>query len=129
MQDAILILDHDEALAGLIARTLRSQQIYCEPVPFGIPLARAMALAPRGLIIVAAQGVAVPLSGMDKALFSAGLLVLALGGAAAALCEHLGGEAERKPSALSRMNSSELRLVLRFFRYEVDEVTPAQPRS
>ena len=77
MQDAILILDHDEALAGLIARTLRSQQIYCEPVPFGIPFARAMALAPRGLIIAAAQGVAVPLDGMDGALLDAGLPVLA----------------------------------------------------
>ncbi len=96
MQDAILILDHDEALAGLIARTLRSQQVYCETVPFTVPLAGAMARAPRGIIIAAAQGEAVSLDGFDAALLDAELPVLALGGAAAALCEHLGGASALK---------------------------------
>ena len=97
MQDAILILDHDVALAGLIARTLRSQQIYCEPVPFDVPLARVMARAPRGLIIAAAQGQTVGLDRFDTALLTAGLPILALGGAAASLCAHLGGAAARLP--------------------------------
>ena len=97
MQDAILILDHDEALAGLIARTLRSQQIYCEPVPFDVPLARVMARAPRGLIIAAAQGQTVGLDRFDTALLTAGLPILALGGAAASLCAHLGGASARLP--------------------------------
>ena len=65
MQDAILILDHDAALAGLIARTLRSQQIFCEPVPFGVTLAKVQALAPRGLIIAARHDMDVSLADFD----------------------------------------------------------------
>ena len=79
MQDAILILDHDAALAGLIARTLRSQQIYCEPVPYNVSLAKAQSLAPRGLIIAARHDMDVSLADFDLGLLNAGLPILALG--------------------------------------------------
>lgn len=93
MQDAILILDHDTALAGLIARTLRSQQIYCELVPFGVTLAQAQKIQPRGLILAATHTGDASLDGFDLSLLSAGLPVLALGAMVSALCEHFGGTA------------------------------------
>jgi len=71
MQDSILILDHDTALAGLIARTLRSQQVYCELVPFGVTLAQARKLNPRGLIIAATHMGDLRMDGFDFSLLSA----------------------------------------------------------
>jgi len=91
MQEAILILDHDAGLASLIARTLRNQQIYCLPVPFGVSLANAREKNARGLIIAAGDDAVVDLSGFDQELLTAGLPMLALGGATRALCEHFGG--------------------------------------
>lgn len=94
MQDAILILDHDPELAGLIARTLRGQSIYCRLVPAHTSLAQAQALGARGLIFAAPPAGELPLPSLDPALLTAGLPVLALGSAAVALCIHLGGSAE-----------------------------------
>ena len=93
MQKAVLILDFDVALAGLIARTLRSQQLYCVPVPCGITLAQAQAYAPCGLILAARHGQAVSLSDLDFPLLESGLPVLALGGTVPTLCQHYGGSA------------------------------------
>ena len=61
MQDAILILDHDPELAGLIARTLRGQSIYCRLVPAHTSLAQAQALGARGLIFAAPPAGELPL--------------------------------------------------------------------
>jgi GMP synthase (glutamine-hydrolysing) len=91
MQDAILILDQDEALAGLITRTLRSQQIYCELAPFSIPLSRVRERGAKGLIVAARHDRDVSLDGFDLSLLGAGLPVLALGGMVPALCVHYGG--------------------------------------
>ncbi|HNW86014.1 MAG TPA: hypothetical protein PLP25_04415 [Candidatus Limiplasma sp.] len=91
MQNAVLILDQDTALAGLIARTLRSQQVYCELAPFGIRKDAALQNAPCGIIIAARADPAPDLSAFDTALLSAGLPVLALGGMVPALCAHFGG--------------------------------------
>lgn len=91
MQDAVLILDHDTALAGLIAHTLRRQQIYCELLPFGITREEALRHSPRGLMIAARNDQDVSLSGFDLSLLEAGLPVLALGAMVPALCEHFGG--------------------------------------
>lgn len=97
MRHTILILEHDRALAGLIARTLRSQQIYCEPVPFTITQAQVKKREARGLIFAAAPGAAIPLAGFDTGLLAMGVPVLALGGMAGALCRHDGGEATPCP--------------------------------
>ena len=98
MQDAILILDHDPELAGLIARTLRGQSIYCRLVPAHTGLAQALAMGARGLIFAATATAEPPQMAIDPALLAAGLPVLALGAAAIALCEHLGGAAVPLPS-------------------------------
>ena len=99
MRDAVLILGFDEALAGLITRTLRSQQIYCEPVPSAITLAQVTACAPRGLILAAGENTKMDSAAFDPAILSAGLPMLALGTTVAALCEHFGGTVERQDGA------------------------------
>ena len=91
MRNAMLILDQDTALAGLIARTLRSQQIYCELVPFYIRRDQALSGDPCGIIIAARSSAAIDLSGFDRTLLSAGLPVLALGAMVPALCAYFGG--------------------------------------
>ncbi|MCE5343125.1 MAG: hypothetical protein LLF96_05985 [Eubacteriales bacterium] len=91
MQDVILILDQDEALAGLIARTLRSQQIYCELAPFTLTLAQARQRGAKGLITAVRHDQAVHLDGFDFSLLDAEFPTLVLGGMVPALCEHFGG--------------------------------------
>jgi GMP synthase (glutamine-hydrolysing) len=98
MQDSIFILDLDEALAGLIARTLRSQQIYCEPVPFSLTRAQAEQRSARGFIVAARNDQDVSLENFDLSLLEAGLPILALGGMTAALCKHFGGEERSRES-------------------------------
>ncbi len=97
MRHTILILEHDRALAGLIARTLRSQQIYCEPAPFNLTAPQVRTLGARGLIVAAAPGAAISLAGFDTGLLGMGVPVLALGGMAGALCRLDGGEAALCP--------------------------------
>ncbi len=92
MLETILILDCDQALSGLIARTLRSQDFYCELRP---PETAAESLRSpnlKGVIIAAENGSKV--CGLDSSLLESGLPVLALGAAAVMLCEMLGGKAE-----------------------------------
>ncbi|MBN1777287.1 MAG: hypothetical protein JW811_04115 [Clostridiales bacterium] len=92
MLETIFILDCDQMLSGLIARTLRSQDFYCELVP---PMATAADLrgrSPKGVIIAAENGGTV--CGLDASLLHAEYPVLALGAAAVAICELLGGEAQ-----------------------------------
>jgi GMP synthase (glutamine-hydrolysing) len=91
MQDVIYILDLDEALAGLIARTLRGQQIYCEPVPYGVTAEKLRGRPVKGFVIAARPDQAVSLEGFDLSLLDSGLPILALGGMVPTLCEHFGG--------------------------------------
>lgn len=91
MQDTILILDQNSALSGLIARTLRGQQIYSDVVPMQTPVAEVLARAPKGIILAAEQnwreGTALP----DLEILSAGIPVLSLGHLTPAFCVHYGG--------------------------------------
>ena len=98
MQDVILILDLDEALSGLIARTLRGQQLYCEPVPASVSLAKVRERSVKGLIIAARPEQEVSLDCFDLSLIDSDLPILALGGAVPALCEHFGGGVLRRES-------------------------------
>jgi GMP synthase (glutamine-hydrolysing) len=93
MLETILILDCDQALSGLIARTLRSQDFYCELMPPETTAEDLRALTLKGVIIAAENGGTV--CGLDPSLLSSGLPILALGAAAVMLCELLGGKAEK----------------------------------
>ena len=98
MQDLILVLDHDRSLASLITRTLRSQQVYCELVPFDITLEQVQNRSVRGLILAVSSDVALQLDNFDFRLLDAGLPILALGAMVPALCKRLGGEALHQQS-------------------------------
>lgn len=91
MLETIIILDCDQVLSGLIARTLRSQDFYCELAP---PETKADDLKNKnvkGVIIAAENGGTV--CALDASLLQAGFPLLALGAAAVTICELLGGGA------------------------------------
>ena len=56
MLDTIFILDCGQTPSGLIARTLRGQDFYCELVPPGITAADLKGRGPKGVIIAAENG-------------------------------------------------------------------------
>ncbi len=90
MLETIIILDCDQTLSGLIARTLRSQDFYCELAPPDITAAAVQERNPRGIIIAAENGGMV--CALDPSIIHSQLPVLALGAAAATVCELLGGQ-------------------------------------
>ena len=92
MKDTTLVFCRDVQQAGLIARTLRYREVNCLPVPFDTPAAEALAHKPGGIIIIAGSCEPDALDGLDFSLLSSGVPVLALGGAAAHLCSHFGGD-------------------------------------
>ncbi len=91
MQDVILILSDDLSLAGLIARTLRLQQVFARPLPLATPAVQVLALCPKGIIVATPQGASPDPAFPDPDLFSSGIPILALGNQTAALCQHFGG--------------------------------------
>ena len=91
MQDTILVFSRSGVQAGLIARTLRWREVYGLPLPFETSAETALSHAPSGIIIAAEQFGEDALEGLDPALLEAGVPVLALDGAAGALCARLGG--------------------------------------
>jgi GMP synthase (glutamine-hydrolysing) len=91
MLETIVILDCDQLLSGLIARTLRSQDFYCELMPPETILDDLKGKNLKGVIIAAENGGTI--GALDASLLHAQSPVLALGAAAVAICELLGGEA------------------------------------
>ncbi len=100
MPDTILVLSRGRGLSALIARTLRYRQVYSLPVPFDTSVEALNRYTPLGVVIATDDYGENALEGLHMELLDAGLPVLALGGAAAALCRHLGGEAA--PASCSR---------------------------
>lgn len=94
MPETLLILDCDQALSGLIARTLRRQDFYCELAPAEIKAADIPMQSVKGIIVAAENGGEA--CALDPSLLQSGLPVLALGAAAVMLCELLGGAAETR---------------------------------
>ncbi len=92
MLETIIILDCDQLLSGLIARTLRSQDFYCELMPPETTLDDLKTANVKGVIIAAENGGTV--CALDASLLNAPFPVLALGAAAVTICELLGGEAQ-----------------------------------
>lgn len=91
MQNAMLVLSRDMSLAGLIARTLRLRRVYCTILSPRAPFAEIAALSPRGVILASGNEDTNALSEADPALFTSGLPLLALGGAAMSMCAYYGG--------------------------------------
>ena len=91
LKNLILVLCRNAQEGGLIARTLRYREVRCLPLPFDTPAQQALSHDPCGVIVTTDHFSADALDGLDFSLLSAGLPVLALGGAAAQLCSHFGG--------------------------------------
>lgn len=93
MPDTILVFSPSRDLAALTARTLRCREIFGLPVAFDTPLSAVESSQVRGAVIVTDSYDADALDGFDHSILSADFPVLVLGGAAAVLCRHFGGEA------------------------------------
>ena len=90
--DTILVFSPSRELAALTARTLRCREIFSLPVAFDTQLSSLEGSRVRGAVIVSDSYDDDALDGFDFSVLGAGFPVLALGGAAAALCRHFGGE-------------------------------------
>ncbi|MBQ9196947.1 MAG: hypothetical protein IJ157_06850 [Clostridia bacterium] len=92
MRDMVLILNFDNAGSRAVARALRAEMIYCKIVPPDFTREQAESQQPMGLILAGDVSGGVP-AGLDKRLLDGAWPVLALGDAAAMLCQSLGGSA------------------------------------
>ena len=92
MQDTVLIVGYDFSLAGLIARSLRLQQVYARQLPGDISARELLRQKPCGIILAMDQRSDTPPALPDPAIWEAGIPVLALGKLAVALAVHFGGE-------------------------------------
>jgi GMP synthase (glutamine-hydrolysing) len=92
MQDTILIVGYDFALAGFIARSLRLQQVYARQLPAETSVQELLRQKPCGIILAMEQRSDVSIALPDPAVWQAGIPVLALGKLASALTVHFGGE-------------------------------------
>lgn len=92
MQQPILVFSPSRNLSGLIARILRYRRVYSLPMPMGASIERLKALAPRGVVVACESDAQAALDLMDPAVTDGRFPVLALGGAAVALCRRFGGE-------------------------------------
>ena len=91
MSEPILVLSHNAALSGLIARTLRWREVCSTILPVNTPLSALQERKVRGLILAADTPDDSLLDELDPAILQSGLPVLALGGAAPLLCRWHGG--------------------------------------
>lgn len=92
MSEPILVLSHNAALSGLIARTLRWREVCSTILPVNTPLSALQERKVRGLILAADTPDDSLLDELDPAILQSGLPVLALGGAAPLLCRWHGGD-------------------------------------
>lgn len=93
MQDPILIVGYDFALAGFIARSLRLQQVYARQLPGEVSVQELLRQKPSGIILAMVQRSDASIALPDPSIWEAGIPVLALGKLAVALTVYFGGAA------------------------------------
>ena len=91
MSEPILVLSHNAALSGLIARTLRWRDVYSTILPVSTPLSALRERSVRGVILAGDTPEDTLLDEIDPEILKSGLPVLALGSAAPLLCRWHGG--------------------------------------
>ena len=93
MRDMIAVMNFDERYASAIAIKLRAEKIYCRIVAGDTPAEEVFALNPLGIVLAGAVSGDIPAL-LDGNLLRGGMPILALGDAAAAVCELLAGSAQ-----------------------------------
>ena len=92
MRDLVLVLNFDDAASRAVARKLRSERVFCRIIAGQTPLSDIQSQDPLGLVLAGGVTGRFP-QGMDPAIASCGLPLLALGDAAPLLLSLLGGQA------------------------------------
>lgn len=93
----IIILDFGSQYTQLIARRIREQNVYCEILPFNIPLSELRDKDPKGLILsggpasVYGKGAPIP----DKRIFELGIPVLGICYGMQLIAHLLGGKVDK----------------------------------
>lgn len=93
MQDCIVVVSFDRPLAALVARTLRSRQLFSVVLPPDAPAGEREKYRVRGVVLAAAPK-REPDAEALRVWTDGPVPVLALGAAGVALCRALGGSAE-----------------------------------
>lgn len=91
MSEPILVLSHNAALSGLIARILRWREVYSTILPVNTKFSVLQEQGVKGVVLAADTPDDSLLDELDPAILQSGLPVLALGGAAPLLCRWHGG--------------------------------------
>lgn len=96
----VLILDFGGQYNQLVSRRVRECSVYCEVVPFGIPLEEIRAKAPIGIILTGGPDSVSTKAGpkVDPALFDMGIPVLGLCYGCQLMAQLLGGKVAPAPS-------------------------------
>ncbi|MBP5308321.1 MAG: glutamine-hydrolyzing GMP synthase [Clostridia bacterium] len=94
MHEKILVLDFGGQYNQLIARRVREQQVYCDLMPFDMPVEKIKAYAPKGIIFTGGPN-SVYENGaptVDKRIFDLGVPVLGICYGAQLIAHLLGGK-------------------------------------
>ncbi len=94
MHERVLVLDFGGQYNQLIARRVREQQVYCDLVPYDMPIKKIKEYAPSGIIFTGGpDSVFAPdAPSVDKEIFSLGVPVLGICYGAQLIAHLLGGE-------------------------------------
>lgn len=91
MRDLVAIINLDDAACRSMTRKLRSERIFCTILPAGVTAEEVLAHEPMGLLLAGGETGDAPEIPHLAELADCGLPLLAMGDAALALCEGLGG--------------------------------------
>ena len=93
MRDEVLVLNFNDTASRAVTRKLRAERVLAKIVPGNTPPEEIRARQPLGLLLAGGTGNGASPVRLDPQLTDLGLPVLALGSAATALLEMLGGSA------------------------------------
>ncbi len=95
--ELIIILDFGGQYNQLIARRVREAHIYCEILPFDLPLSELLARSPKGIIFTGGPAVVFEENApqIEAALLAAGIPILGICYGAQLIAHVLGGKVER----------------------------------
>jgi len=99
-KEMILVLDFGGQYNQLIARRVREAKVYCEVLPYSVPMERIKALEPKGIIFTGGPASVLDEKApfVDKEIFSLGIPILGICYGMQLMSVMLGGKVERASS-------------------------------